>query len=230
MQTVFRRKEIKYIINKEQYKNFCDAIVQYTVPDKYFETKISNIYFDTDDFLLIRRSVEKPIYKEKLRLRCYGEVTDDSESFVEIKKKYKRVVYKRRTVMKYSEAVDFLCNKKTFEHSTQIMKEIGYMLSFYGELKPKLVLIYNRRSYKAREEEGLRITADKDICFSDCQFDLRENIIGKPVIKDKILLEIKSTDAFPLWLTKILCDNKIYPTSFSKYGYIYTNYLLKETN
>lgn len=40
--------------------------------DAYGAYTICNIYYDTGDWRLIRKSLEKTVYKEKLRIRSYG--------------------------------------------------------------------------------------------------------------------------------------------------------------
>ena len=71
MQT-FTRHEKKYLLNESQYEELLKKMRPYVVPDKFSETDISSIYYDTDTYELIRRSIEKPEYKEKLRIRAYG--------------------------------------------------------------------------------------------------------------------------------------------------------------
>ena len=71
----FKRYELKFLLNDEQYNSILPVIHQYMNPDKYCvggkEYGIYNIYYDTDDNYLIRTSLEKPYYKEKIRLRSY---------------------------------------------------------------------------------------------------------------------------------------------------------------
>ena len=96
IQTVFQRYELKYILTAKQKEKVLQAIEPYMALDQYGRTTIRNVYFDTDNYRLIRRSIEKPAYKEKLRLRSYGQAEADSAVFVELKKKYQKIVYKRR--------------------------------------------------------------------------------------------------------------------------------------
>ena len=87
--TVFKRYEKKYMLTKEQYESFKEDIDDFMKIDEYGLSTICNIYYDTVDYKLISRSIEKPIYKEKIRLRSYGIPTPDSTVFLELKKKYK---------------------------------------------------------------------------------------------------------------------------------------------
>ena len=84
-QTVFKRYELKYMLTLEQKEKILEAMSPYMQLDKYGRTTIRNIYFDTDSYRLIRRSIEKPAYKEKIRIRSYAQATADSTVFVELK-------------------------------------------------------------------------------------------------------------------------------------------------
>lgn len=127
-QTVFKRYELKYMLSNKQKEKIVSAMAQYMKPDKYGKTTIRNLYFDTDTYLLIRRSIEKPTYKEKLRVRSYSRAEADSTVFVELKKKFKKVVYKRRVPLKNSEAMAWLKGENHPKENTQIVKEIDYFM------------------------------------------------------------------------------------------------------
>ena len=121
-QTVFQRYELKYMITARQKKKVLEAMKPYMEIDNYGRTTIRNLYFDTDTYLLIRRSIEKPEYKEKLRVRSYGKAACDSTVFVELKKKYKSVVYKRRISLPYGEAIEWLKGEQHTKSDTQISR------------------------------------------------------------------------------------------------------------
>lgn len=120
---IFKRHELKYLITAEQREYIEKAICEYMMPDEYGESTICNIYYDTDNYRLIRRSIEKPMYKEKLRLRSYGKSADDKTVFLELKKKYDGVVYKRRISLPCKDAVDFMEGKADLKEDTQIGRE-----------------------------------------------------------------------------------------------------------
>lgn len=201
-------------------KHFID---EYMRGDKYGESDILNIYYDTPEFLLIRRSLESPVYKEKLRIRSYGVADGNSDVFVEIKKKYESVVYKRRIVHKESEIDGFLLGNG---ENSQIGKEIDYFVKHYEGIAPKMAISYRREAFYAKNDENFRLTFDRDILWRDYDLSLRCGIYGLPVLpKGKILMEIKTADAIPLWLTRFLSANAIYKTSFSKYGTAYLQFL-----
>ena len=146
-QTVFKRYELKYMLTPEQKEKVLEAISPYMQLDKYGRTTIRNIYFDTDSYRLIRRSIEKPAYKEKIRIRSYSQATADSTVFVELKKKYEKVVYKRRLPLCEANAMTWVCRENPCPVNTQISREIDYFIDFYGKLKPMVFLSYEREAY-----------------------------------------------------------------------------------
>lgn len=226
-QTVFKRYEIKYLISKAQQEQIKNRMCEYMNCDKNGVSSICNIYFDTPSFLLIRRSMEKPVYKEKLRLRSYGVAQEDSVVFLEIKKKYKSVVYKRRIDMKEKEAMDYLCESKSII-DTQITREIDYFYSQYDSLQPAVFLAYEREAFYTKDDPDFRITFDENILCRDYDLSLRSGIYGEPLLnKGMVLMEIKTGSALPLWMAEILSKNQIYKTSFSKYGNAYGNMFSK---
>lgn len=218
-QFLFERKEIKFVINENQYARFMELIKNYIKEDNYKKSTIYNIYFDTSNDQLIRKSIEKPIYKEKLRLRSYTFVNEKSSVFLELKKKYKDTVYKRREKMSYCEAKKFLNNPIPY---SQIAKEIAYFLSYYKNLQPKMFLYYDRDSYVSKDDKDLRITFDQNIIYRNYDLKLENGIYGEKLLNDgTYIMEIKTNNALPLWLVKALSSEKIYKSSFSKYGKAY---------
>lgn len=219
---IFQRMEVKYLITRSQQRTLLEKIGEHMEPDRFGKSVINNIYFDTPDYRLIRESIEKPVYKEKLRLRCYGHVTDEITAFVELKKKFSGTVYKRRISMQYSEATDYLCRGKPAVQESQISREIDYVVSFYGGLMPVVDLFYDRSAYVAKDGSDLRITFDRDVRFRTEELDLRRGSDGIILTGgDVTLMEIKSVNPMPLWLVAALDELKILPSSFSKYGNAY---------
>ncbi len=225
-QNTFKRREIKYMISTEQKDIIMSAIARYMIPDKYGRSSVRNIYFDTDDFRLIRRSLERPVYKEKLRLRSYGIATPESNIFVELKKKYKSVVYKRRLSLTEFEISSAFSENRPLSVHSQIADEIQYFRSYYENLKPKVFLSYDREAFYAADDPCLRITFDCNIMYRTDDLSLCSPAYGISILKeDCVLMEIKASDAIPLWLTSILTENEIFKTSFSKYGTAYSDML-----
>lgn len=228
-QNTFKRYELKYLITKEQKEMIQNAFASYMKADDYGRSTICNIYFDTPDSLLIRRSLEKPVYKEKLRVRSYGTATEDSTVFVELKKKYKSVVYKRRVSVKEREAMAYLCKGKELPIHNQITEEIDYACEFYRNLEPAVFLSYEREAFYGIDDRELRITFDENILWRDTDISLCSPTYGTPILQPGYaLMEIKIVAAMPLWLAELLAQNGIYKTSFSKYGNAYLDMIQRK--
>jgi len=223
--TVFCRQEVKYILSERQLSGLADVLEGKVVADAFANSEIINLYYDTPDFLLVRRSLEKPAYKEKLRLRCYGTPQTDTQAFVEIKKKYDGTVYKRRASLPYGQALAYLAGKDPGGEG-QIFQELDWVLRFYQRLIPAMVLSYQRASFQGKEDEGLRMTFDRNILWRAEELDLADGPWGEPLLqKGQCLMELKIPGAMPLWLSAALSELGIYPASFSKYGKAYETYL-----
>lgn len=226
-QNIFKRHELKYLITENQKKKIIENTKEYMKLDEYGKTIIQNLYFDTDNYRLIRHSIEKPVYKEKLRIRNYKKLEKDNELvFVEMKKKYNSIVYKRRIEMPYNKACKWLCKENKIDLDTQIEREINYVINYYNNLKPHVYIAYERESYKGINEKDFRVTFDENVLWREENLSLKEDIYGKPIIDEGyVIMEIKTYEAIPLWLTHILTEEKIYKTSFSKYGHAYEDIL-----
>lgn len=220
-QMVFKRYEIKYLLTKEQVNQVKMRMSRYMNADIHGKNTIFSLYYDTPDFLLARRSMEKPVYKEKLRLRSYGVAKPDTEVFVEIKKKYKGIVYKRRISMEKEASDRYLLQGEQVQDN-QISREIDFFIKRYGDLAPRVLLSYEREAYYAKDNHEFRVTFDENILWRDEEMDLEMGVYGEAILpEDMALMEVKTADAIPLWFVEILSDLKIYKTSFSKYGNAY---------
>lgn len=228
-QGIFKRYEKKYLLNERQYRELMTFLSDKMTVDQYGKTKICNIYFDTPSHLLVRRSIEKPKYKEKLRLRTYGVPQNDSTAFIELKKKFDGVVYKRRISANLSEAMGYLCKTAPLKDRTQISNEIDWFLSFYGGIRPAMYLSYDRIALYGNEDNNLRLTVDTNITYRQTDLDLAKGSYGAKLLRDGwYLVEIKIPGSMPLWLSEELTRLRIFPTSFSKYGTAYTVLLKQE--
>lgn len=226
IQTTFERKEKKYIITARQYYDLLEAFEGRIVPDEFGVTKICNIYFDTPDFRLIRESIEKPLYKEKLRLRTYGVPDPADRAFVEVKKKFNKVVYKRREIMSYEDAIRWLVFREKPKNDTQITREIDWVLNFYPGLRPAMDIFYDRQAFFCVEDPALRMTFDTNVVYRLEELDLMKGAWGDTLMDgSSYILELKLSGAMPLWLSAILDRLGIYPGSYTKYGNSYKKFL-----
>ena len=220
---VFRRYEEKYLLTEDEKNKLFESISKYLDKDEYFESTICSIYFDNDNNDLIINSMEKPTYKDKVRLRSYGVPTINDYVFLEIKNKYKGVVGKRRIKIKLKDFNDYLNHKNDLNNS-QIKKELDYLFKYYN-LKPSIFIGYDRLSFVGKSCDYLRITLDSNLRSRCNNLNLEYGDKGDAYFKENYyIMEIKTLGSIPLWLTRSLNNLGIFPTSFSKYGNFYQRY------
>lgn len=225
---VFRRRELKFLLDEAQCAAIQTVLHQRMVPDSHGLNTICNLYYDTPDYRLIRHSLEHPVYKEKLRLRCYGMATEDADVFLELKKKYKGIVYKRRVKVTESEGLAFMERTGSLRKQGQISRELLYFRDFYKDLRPKVYLCYDREAWFDPVDKGFRMTLDRNVRYRTDDLSLAAPFGGREILKPgQTLLEVKAEGAVPIWLVDILSREGIHKQSFSKYGRAYEQ-MLKE--
>ncbi|MDO4975837.1 MAG: polyphosphate polymerase domain-containing protein [Eubacteriales bacterium] len=252
--TVFQRHEKKFLMDVETMERILPEIKKHMDPDKYCQNgrtyAISNLYFDTENNDVIRESLQKPFYKEKLRMRCYGvPKNDQSQVFLEIKKKVNKVVTKRRVKLTYGEAKLFLYYgifPETDDYMTnQVLKEIQYYLT-HKNVYASTRISYDRHAFFDREDSSFRLTFDENLFYlkGECPDNIKDFIKGlakpggvnyqdsrkgKRIIPEHLrLMEVKVSNAYPMWFARLLSDDGIFATSFSKYGVSYKHELLND--
>jgi hypothetical protein len=229
-QFTFKRYEKKYLLTTAQYQTIRKALERYMQPDEYGQSTVCNVYYDTPDFALVRASIEQPVYKEKLRVRSYGIPGEDDKVFIEIKKKYEGVVYKRRVHMTEAEASAYLNDGAAAPKDSQIQRELDWFRRSY-ELEPKIYIAYDRTALTGRDDPDLRITFDRGIRFRDFDLDLALGDQGEALLPpDTVLMEIKIPGTAPIWLSRLLSELRIFPANFSKYGSCYKRLMAAEKN
>lgn len=221
IQKIFKRVEQKYILTEEQYLLLQDMIKDHFKKDKYYESKIYNIYFDNDNNDSIITSIEKPKYKSKVRLRSYGPAGNKDYVYLEIKQKYNGVVYKRRINLTLEEYYRYWKDNIFPKKNKQIIKEIDYHIK-YQKLHPFIFVAYDRLSYYAKDDNNFRITFDTNLRSRTKNLLLKDTRENEYFFNEKkYIMEVKCLFSLPLWFTKELSKYKIYPRSFSKVGNIY---------
>ncbi|MBR3330336.1 MAG: polyphosphate polymerase domain-containing protein [Mogibacterium sp.] len=241
-QAVFKRYEIKYMVTAEQKTRILRAMEPYMEMDRFGRSTVRNIYYDTDDFVLARHSLAKPDFKEKLRVRSYAKADAESTVFVELKRKFDGVVYKRRVGLREADAVKWMAGSNdpavihgTDAGSTQVTSEIEYFRGLYNGLKPVLYLSYDREAYRMKEgaqtADGgseFRVTFDCNIRCRENDLTLKSEAYGTEMLEEGMfLMELKCPGAIPLWMTEVLSREHLYKTSFSKYGTAYCRFMDK---
>lgn len=241
-QAVFKRYEIKYMITAEQKTRILKAMEPYMEMDRFGRSTVRNIYYDTDDFVLARHSIAKPDFKEKLRVRSYAKADAESTVFVELKRKFDGIVYKRRVGLREADAMKWMAGSNdpavihgTDAGSTQVTSEIEYFRGLYNGLKPVLYLSYDREAYRMKEgaqtADGgseFRVTFDCNIRCREDDLTLKSEAYGTEMLEEGMfLMELKCPGAIPLWMTEVLSRERLYKTSFSKYGTAYCRFMDK---
>lgn len=224
---IFERSEKKYMVKPKEFQMLMEALKPFMQQDQFGLHTISTIYYDTTDFEMIRYSLEKPIYKEKLRLRSYGIPAENDEVYLELKKKLNHITYKRRVGISLSQARSYLEHKTDYlADKGQIFQEIDWVFR-RRNLTAATLISYDRIAFYGREDQQLRITFDANIRWRTEYLDLRNGDYGQRLLQPGVrLMEIKTLGSLPIWLCSMLSKFKIYPQSFSKYGEVYQKYLV----
>lgn len=219
--TVMQRVELKYILKREQLSQLYSAMAGRMEEDQFGLTTVASLYYDTPDRRLIRASLEQPAFKEKLRLRSYGRVTETAPVFLELKRKAQGTVYKRRIQTTVPQASRFLRGELAQIEDSQIGRELAAFRVHYRTLEPSCLIVYDRTAY-AEPDGTVRLTIDKSPRYCMDSPDLTRSNEGSALLPEGwAILELKVQDAMPLWLSHALSEGGIFKTSFSKYGEAY---------
>ena len=229
MAEIFRRVEKKYIIDKKQFNKLMPLLKEYMEEDQYGKSTICNIYFDTEQYDLIRHSITKPYFKEKIRLRSYNTPSNESNVFLEIKRKCNKVVGKRRIAMKLKDFKKYIQNPEALENANmQIKKELDYCFNLY-HLRPAMYLCYDRVAFYQKENMDFRITFDNNVLARAENLDLDSGNYGKKILNpDFYIMEVKTLGSIPLWFVRIINELEIKPGNFSKYGEAYEQIIMNK--
>lgn len=220
--SIFQRREIKFLVDSRQRALLEQAFRGRMVPDPHGESTICNVYYDTPDYRLVRTSLEKPVYKEKLRMRSYGRVNGEEAVFLELKKKNDGVVYKRRISLRQRDAAAYMAGLSPLPEGSQIGRELDYFRRFYEGLRPAVYLCYDRSAWFSSEDPDFRATFDNNIRWRREDMSLCAPVGGETLLlPSQSLFEVKTADAVPLWLVEALDAGGIRQASFSKYGEAY---------
>lgn len=229
IQCSFERVEKKFILTQPQAEALMRDLTAYMAVDKYGQHTIRNLYYDTDDYALVRKSIEKPKYKAKFRLRAYGTPAEDALIFAELKKKYRGVVYKRRIAAEPEAIRRFLAGETIDGENPQIQRELHRYFAEHT-IRPRVFLAYERVALYGLADPALRVTFDTHLRFRTEHLERFTDDTGTLICpNDPVILEVKLANAAPLWLAHLLSRHRIYMSSFSKYGTCYLNHLARRT-
>lgn len=226
--TSFARIEKKYLLTPKQAECLQQQLRQWMHPDEYGTHTVCSIYYDTEDFALVRRSIDGPVYKEKFRTRSYGRAKSDSTVYAEIKKKYKGVVYKRRVAAAPAALNAFLSEGTPLPGQEQIQREIRWFLRA-NPIQPRVFIACERQAFVGNAEKELRVTFDENLRWRTTELSLDASSEGKPLLETPtVVMEIKFPEAAPLWLAHLLSEAHIQSSTFSKIGICYTRHILPQ--
>lgn len=224
VQLSFKRYEIKYLLTDEQVSRLSRLMERHMVPDEWGPSTVCNVYYDTPSRILVRRSAEHPDYKEKVRIRSYGIAKPDAPVFVELKKKFDGVVYKRRATMEAARANALLAGAGS--PRTQIERELDFTCRRYGGLEPAFFIAYDREAFYAADDHEFRMTFDRRIRSRTSQLRLDATDEAEQYLDDGLaLLEVKAGGAIPLWLVEYLSGEGLRKVRFSKVGAVWQRQL-----
>jgi hypothetical protein len=228
MESIFKRYEKKYLVTREQAAALQDIFLKNMEPDHYGAYLVQNLYYDTENWDAIRESVEKPSYKEKLRLRCYGTHSDGADYFLELKKKFKGIVYKRRIAIPARSLYGGPVREAVSKDNSQIARELGFYLKS-NAVSEKIYIAYRRTAFAGIKDDGLRVTFDTDMHFRMDTLNFTHPYTGHLILPENTtLMEVKTLGGMPLWMASALSENRIFPTTFSKYGACYTGFIMNK--
>lgn len=226
---VFERFETKYLLTPRQYEGLRKALAPHTAVDSYGLHTIISVYYDTPDYRIIGHCLEKPKFREKLRLRSYGVPKPWQPTFLELKKKFAGITYKRRLELSLHQAEHYLDGQIQAGDSNQILGEIDWFISQYEDLGPQVLISYDRLALTVDKVPDLRITFDSNITWRDYDLSPSLGVYGESILAPgQRVMEIKTMDALLYWLSQILSELRIYPTSFSKYGTVFREHLAQK--
>ena len=239
MENIFMRDEKKYLITTDKAAVLQMQLARHMTIDRLSEYLVQNIYFDTDSWDIIRESIEKPLYKEKLRLRFYDQFNSLSKGYLELKKKYEGIVYKRRMAFPLNHLKTRGVREIVSNDDSQISREISFFLQ-NNPVYEKIYLAYKRIAYNGVEEKDFRVTFDRDVIFSIIKpdinagkllnFNFHSECSRQPLNHNQIIMEIKAAGAIPMWFTRTLSELKIFPVSISKAGTCYALHAMNYYN
>ena len=242
------RVEEKYLITKQDKTALMKAVSKRLNHDEYYKEEILSLYLDTDNFDLAIKTIDRPNFREKVRVRSYNVPTKSKEVFFEVKTKLKigkdKIGNKRRLVIPLKDFYAYIDKGQDLvkiaekasngdAQQMQVARELDYLIRYF-KLKPKLIIVSDRTAFRGKDDHGFRLTFDENLRFRLNKLKLEKGGEGEKYFpntsdpKHSIIMEVKTMHAMPPWFVDELSRLHIYPVRFSKYGKIYQ--LINERN
>ncbi|MDR3276586.1 MAG: polyphosphate polymerase domain-containing protein [Treponema sp.] len=211
----FRRYEKKYQLNAFQYYELSESLKGLAETDEYGFSDIYSLYFDTEDYRIMRRCIDAKGYKEKLRLRAYGLPGPEGWVYLELKKKLQGLTYKRRLPLRYGELAAYLDERCAQQQYGQIDNEIDWFIRTHRP-GPRFQVAYKRLALRGIEDPEFRVTFDSHIRCCPSGLDFAGSNTVPMIGAGEYIMEIKCIAAIPGCLSRQLSALRIFPVSFSK--------------
>lgn len=225
IQKHFKRVETKYILTQKQEQAFLADLAQHMEADDFAQSSISNVYFDNPDFQMVADSLAKKHGKEKIRMRLYDlQPTASSQAFLEIKKKVEGIGFKYRLTSNPVSVTNYVLTGLADASivDDKVTEELHQLRQRYGTLQPKLVIAYDRQSYKGLDDKNVRLTIDRNLIYRDDRLSAYADRSGHALLPaDQVIMEVKVAGDQPAWLQELLVKHGLEKASFSKYGQAY---------
>lgn len=212
-----QRFEKKYRISEYKAQQIRHFVNQYLDLDEYGVSKpdlsyrVHSLYIDSATMKTYHDTINGTRNRYKLRLRYY-ENGSHHPVYFEIKRRFNNVIVKKRAKV-YRDVVpellsgqmpvmDYLVDKtpenlEALEHFCNLVNQIN--------ASPKIHVAYRREAYELENSNAVRVTFDREV-YSECEtgFGLNTNM-DQPisVFGNKVILELKFTNRYPIWLQEL---------------------------
>lgn len=224
----FNRFELKYALPIQAVPRIKEAILKYALPDPFGDGEgrylLTSLYYDSPAYTFFWEKIDGIKYRRKLRMRWYETepcLRKDSTVFLEIKQRVDRVTQKKRLPLRYEEALSFCSEGIIPGHEGEdkaTVDEIYSLLKLY-DLKPKVITTYARQAFVGTDYDlGLRITFDSHVTYRTRNLDLDGGSYdGFIVPPDLVIMEIKTNERVPFWITELVSEKELKLIRVSKY-------------
>jgi hypothetical protein len=217
------RFELKYCINYFQYLKVVNAITPYMEKDIYTQNAPDNrylvrsLYFDSSDYKAYEQKMSGDCNRVKFRLRAYQKTLENNPNVrVELKIREGNAMRKKSVFVPIDEYQYFMIHNHWKNISDPITTEFERQRVLQN-LKPVILIEYDREGYKTRIKSDLRITFDHQVRSLDEKDLFSNNNFFQRLYPKYIVMEIKFANSNPQWLSKLVKNHGLKVIAFSKY-------------
>jgi hypothetical protein len=220
------RYECKYLVLEAWVPEIRRIIGPFVRPDRFAPQaggmyRISSLYLDSPDLQLLRMAREGWSERMKLRARTYSERQEDPV-FLEVKRRFNGVVHKTRARLARAEVRAPLRSHAWGAPARSGPSELRQFvhLAQHFAVRPVRHVRYLREAYESRGGEPVRVTFDRALE----QAEGRDGELSpdgsrwRPLGLEGVVLELKFTGGFPLWMGALVARFELERRSISKYS------------